>query len=289
MILEQTLVVLFDLLRKTSVSNSELAEEFSFRSDNVAQYIQWLQKSGLVIKVTAEDDPKYTLSTNYIMYKKYLTLDQLISVRNVVMKSDEPLSHQDLVDFLHLIDAQARVLDSDHISQKPMFLDEILETVATAYQGLSTRRVIHLQYTDVKYDQTVRDVEPLELFFQNNTWYLWAFCLLRDDLRTFKLKSTDDINLTYKKYIRRPFDLEDGTSDPREFQDRYFVTFELDKSLRSIVKQKFDHDKILNLPDKIVILEKDLYDPDYALAWLSQFGDKVTVALPEDLQAKLSK
>ena len=54
---------------------------------------------------------------------------------------------------------------------------------------------------------TVRTVEPVKLIFKSKDWYLYGFCLLRNDYRFFKLTRIKDLTLLPETFLRRKADV----------------------------------------------------------------------------------
>lgn len=48
---------------------------------------------------------------------------------------------------------------------------------------------------------TVRTVEPVKLIFKSKDWYLYGFCLLRNDYRFFKLTRIKDLTLLPETFL----------------------------------------------------------------------------------------
>ena len=57
-------------------------------------------------------------------------------------------------------------------------------------------RVIRFAYTDAQGAQTLRQVKPLTIVLFDNSHCLVAWCLMRDDYRTFRLDRMDDLAVT---------------------------------------------------------------------------------------------
>ena len=47
--------------------------------------------------------------------------------------------------------------------------------------------------TDSPMGETSRTIEPYLLVFQWSSWYVWGFCLMRQDCRLFKLNRMVDL------------------------------------------------------------------------------------------------
>lgn len=285
--LESAMITAFKLLENHSLKKSELSEQLGIDPKEIKPIISALRNSGLDILTVPSRDSSYHLTTALVMNKKFLRLDDFLNIRRVVSKKGPIKTQKSLNNFvLNNLDESSRFLFYGAIMAPQLMFDTISDAISTAYFAIQDRRVLTLNYTDAKKQQTVRDVEPMEIFYQDHNWYLWAFCRKRNDLRVFKLKIEDYFTKTNRHFIRRPFDLLDGTNDPRDFRDKYFVSLEFPKKMEKRVQRDFAQDKILILPDKVVILEKDLYNQNFAMTWLDQFKDRVTINEPRDLKFK---
>lgn len=58
-------------------------------------------------------------------------------------------------------------------------------------EAIVRRRVLRFSYRDNVDRVTVREVEPAKLLFKERSWYMQAWCRMRNDWRTFKLLRMD--------------------------------------------------------------------------------------------------
>lgn len=58
-------------------------------------------------------------------------------------------------------------------------------------EAIVHHRVLRFSYRDNADRLTVREVEPAKLLFKERSWYMQAWCRMRDDWRTFKLLRMD--------------------------------------------------------------------------------------------------
>lgn len=133
-------------------------------------------------------------------------------------------------------------------------------------------------------------MEPLDIFYRDGKWYLWAYCCKRGALRLFlntHIFKTQLLN--DQTYLRRPFVLEDGTDDPRDFRQRYWVDFSFKEKYFETISDQFENDKVVHLTDRVLILEKDLYNPNFASKYLQQYGKHVKIETLPKLKAQLSR
>ena len=52
--------------------------------------------------------------------------------------------------------------------------------------GILNRQVLKIEYASYNSEISERKIKPLKICFKNESWYLYAFCLLRNDYRFFK-------------------------------------------------------------------------------------------------------
>lgn len=54
-------------------------------------------------------------------------------------------------------------------------------------KSIKESKRISFQYISAQNEQTMREVDPLSLQYKLRTWYLYAYCHLRNDYREFKV------------------------------------------------------------------------------------------------------
>ena len=88
--------------------------------------------------------------------------------------------------------------------------DGLFDRLKTA---IFSRTVVEFYYYSTKGVKTHRKVEPVQLFFKHQAWYLKGFCLSRQDMRLFKLTRIKDLQLTDRHFDdRRDSEALSGTS-----------------------------------------------------------------------------
>lgn len=85
-------------------------------------------------------------------------------------------------------------LDNRHIKEK----------LATLKKAVEEQKEVQFRYVDPTGNETQRRVEPYSLLMKGQNWYLYAFCLLRQDFRLFKLSRIRDYPVTDGVFAPRP-------------------------------------------------------------------------------------
>jgi len=66
--------------------------------------------------------------------------------------------------------------------------------------AIGEQRILTLHYADEGGARTVRDVEPMGLYFWGRVWTLVGWCRLRDDFRMFRVDRIDDMIEPERKF-----------------------------------------------------------------------------------------
>ncbi|GMA31275.1 helix-turn-helix transcriptional regulator [Litorihabitans aurantiacus] len=74
--------------------------------------------------------------------------------------------------------------------------DHLARVLAVARAALAARERVHLRYTAASDATTERDVDPLELLSDGESWFLRGWCLLADGVRHFRLDRVGEITRT---------------------------------------------------------------------------------------------
>lgn len=88
-------------------------------------------------------------------------------------------------------------------------LDPPASPSAVVEQAIVQRRVLHVTYVDQAGDTSARTVEPVAVLGVRPHWYLWAWCRLRQEPRTFRLDRIADAHMTDEAAPDRGLDAAD--------------------------------------------------------------------------------
>lgn len=273
--------VLFQLLEFRSVEMTHICYTSQLTESQVLEVIDQLRKSGLVIE---EDLGVLTLKLHWVFHKKFLTFQEFLKIRNDTMQV-KPLQKRGeyrqfakrLISYEPIRDIVYDLWDNVYVNPR-----SDSHAIATSYLALQQSRIVSLDYIDVDDKETFRRVEPLEVFYRQGTWYLWAFCQMRHDVRLFRLTDQMDIHLTDHHYHKRPYLL------PRDIEhdehETYLVNLQFAKTAIDQLKIDFDLDQIIEAKNGYRVDEADLYDPEYAMAFLLKYGSDAKIIEPKQLQ-----
>lgn len=102
------------------------------------------------------------------------------------LKSVPGFAEQEEVDAL--IEILKKGTTSGHTHEPIVFVPGTLDADAHIIrQAIASSQRIKCEYLNAQGERSIRDLDPLMLFSQDEVWYLWAYCPLRESVRSFRL------------------------------------------------------------------------------------------------------
>lgn len=131
------------------------------------------------------------------------------------------------------------------------------------------------------------------VFLKDYHWYTWAYCLLRNELRIFKLTRIVETYNTNRYFTRRSYTIEDiyekEDEKPRSGLRPFTVCLQFSREMKAQVLDNFQEDEIVNNPDGTINVKKNYYTIDQAITQIISFGNKVRIIYPKELILKFIK
>jgi predicted DNA-binding transcriptional regulator YafY len=172
--------------------------------------------------------------------------------------------------------------------------DNDLEMFETLTRALKERRVIKFQYRNLDADKSQsRVAHPYHLACVDNHWYLFAYDVRRQALRTFALLRLKSPELTTERFtIPKKFNLGEylkGSFNVFKGDDDYEVVVEFDSWAADLIRGRKWHasQEIIELPKRHLRLRLRLNSIAEAERWVLSWGQHATVIRPQALANRL--
>lgn len=172
--------------------------------------------------------------------------------------------------------------------------DNELDTFEVITRALKERRVLKFQYRNLDADKAqVRLVHPYHLGCVDNHWYLFAFDVKRQAMRTFALPRLKLPELTTERFtIPKKFNLSEylkGSFSVFKGEDDYEVVVDFDSWGADLIRGRKWHasQEITELPKRQLRLRLRLNSIHEAERWVLSWGQHATVVRPQTLANRL--
>lgn len=272
------------LLQRDRVTAPYLAERFEVTRRTIGRDIDALCQAGIPVVTHRGGGGGISIADGYKIDKSVLTRDELSSVasalRGMCSVADQT--------------AIARTLDKFHIGDDAVvsLRESVVIDLASHYKGNLSEKIDQIKKAildtqligfDYYYDKgdMHRRIEPYLVVFQWTAWYVFGYCLDRQDWRLFKLQ-----RLWHLKTHEQTFTPREIPPEKRDFNAQLTDDIKLvalfDPSVRYQLIEAYGLDCYTHT-DAGLRLEVGYTNEDYICSWLLGFGGKAKVLEPQSL------
>lgn len=290
--------ILVHLQGKKKVTAQELADRFELSLRTVYRDIKALDESG--IPIIGEAGIGYSIMEGYrlppVMFTQEEASSLLLGSKFIQHFTDEAEKKQ-FDSAMYKIKAVLRSTDKDYVEELdekiaintgPVPVDDTLQLHLSAMREAAVdKRVISIEYYSAyKEETTIREAEPLGLFYYASTWHFIGWCRLRKDYRDFRLDRIRKLVLKDEHFDNAPHpslaEYIQQLKTERELQETV-VSF--DKGIaRYIQSQKYYHGFVSQEEkDGRIHMKFLVAHPNYFGRWLLMYTDKVKIESPASL------
>ena len=194
--------ILYYILEKEKVTANELADKFEVSVRTIYRDIDSISSVGVPIFTTQGKDGGIKIDNEFILNKSLFDAnekEQIITALQGLEKTNEAYKSE----LITKLSALFKIKNSNWIE-----IDFTSWGSNNTYQDLFNalkttiinKNIISFSYNSSKAEKINRKVKPIRLLFKEQDWYLYAFCLLRNDFRYFKLSRMKDLEVLAINY-----------------------------------------------------------------------------------------
>lgn len=274
--------ILYYILEKEKVTANELADKFEVSVRTIYRDIDSISSVGVPIFTTQGKGGGIKIDNEFILNKSLFDTnekEQIIAALQGLEKTNEAYKSE----LITKLSALFKIKNSNWIE-----IDFTSWGSNNTYQDLFNtlkiaiinKNIISFSYISSKAEKINREVKPIRLLFKEQDWYLYAFCLLRNNFRYFKLSRIKDLEVLAINY-------EDNFENivlKREIKYENTVNIKL-KFNKSVAFRVYDEFKAI-VEDKKGNLYVEMKIPNnYKLYnYIFSFGANVEILEPKEIR-----
>lgn len=298
---DRIVAILIQLQSKKIVKAQELADRFEVSLRTIYRDIRTLEASG--VPIYSEAGVGYALMEGYRLPPVMFTREEassFIAAEKLMQKfTDETLGNH-YASAMYKLKSVLRSDDKDWISniesnvvmqsEEKLFNDKSPNTLAILFESIAEKTQVILSYEAIQSDGiTVRNIEPVGVFHDNNNWYFLGYCHLRKDYRQFRTDRVHEIKKTKVAFSLEHDALEtylDTNKNTPTTKVRILVEKKIAKYLafeqkyHGYISEKEIEDEI-----EMTFMCRDI-ENGFA-RWFLMFGDYATILEPERLKIRI--
>lgn len=183
-----------------------------------------------------------------------------------------------------------------HYSKPKVKLAQIIKIYNEVLVAMENRNEIILEYCDNHGNCTRRKVQPHKLLLFRGEYYLVATCLLRNEIRYFKLARIKEYIITGFTF-ERDIDIDEFLKEQEKNSMGIYNGKEIDLELEitppmaNTIKERIwvDNQEIIEQNDGKIIFKAKIKEGPEVISWILSMSDCVKVLSPDSLRIEIKE
>lgn len=276
--------ILYYILEKEKVTANELADKFEVSVRTIYRDIDSISSVGVPIFTTQGKGGGIKIDNEFILNKSLFDAnekEEIIAALQGLEKTNEAYKSELITKLSALFKIKnSNWIDIDFTSWRSNnTYQDLFNTLKIA---IINKNIISFSYISSKAEKINRRVKPIRLLFKEQDWYLYAFCLLRNDFRYFKLSRIKDLEVLAINY-------EDNFENAvlkKELKYKNIVNIKL-KFDKSVAFRVYDEFKAIEEDEKGNLYVEIKIPNNYKLYnYIFSFGANVEILEPEEIRTQ---
>lgn len=280
--------IVYTLLNKQSITAKELAEHFEVSTRTIYRDVEILSYSGIPIYMSKGRGGGISLLPNFVLNKTLLTEQEKNNLITSLkaMNSLNPENHQGVIQKLSSLFGKSPEdwVEVDFSTWSKSNKEN--HNFDLAKKATLEKRLLSFDYANAKGEKSMRTIEPLKLCFKNSAWYIYGYCLNKNDMRFFKLSRIKNISLLEEHFVR-PVPQKVFQEQTDFYDESVKLKLKISKEMSHRVFDEFEIYKLQD--DGSLIAEIDYPVGSWLNQYIFSFGCHCTVLEPEYLKQEIKE
>ena len=280
--------IVYYLLQNGKATAPELAQKFEVSIRTIYRDIDAISSAGIPIYATQGKGGGISILNDYTLDKSLFSeqeQEQILTALQGMIATTEKNSNELLTKLSGLFQINStnwiEVDFSDWAHRTPQ-----QDTFNIIKEAIFQKRTISFCYFSGKGNKEKRNVRPIRLVFKSKSWYLYSFCLLRNDYRFFKLTRIKELEMLSETFTQdfTPTKIEKQI----QVENTVAVKLKFDRQAAFRVYDEFT-DNITEDSQGNLYVQIDLPDNEVLYSYVMSFSDSVEVIEPQSIREQMKK
>ncbi len=281
--------IVYHLLEKGKSTAPELAEKFEVSIRTIYQDLDTISAAGIPIYATQGKGGGIFIMQDFVLNKSLLSeqeKEQILMALQGISATEHNQTDELLMKLSGLFQSKVtnwiEVDFSEWYKNTPNY--DVFNLIKNA---IFNQYTITFSYFAREGNYSNRTVEPIKLIFKNKDWYLYGFCLLRNDFRFFKLTHIKDLEISSDTFIR---EVKSSHEIETVIKNKNFIHAKL-KFSPKVAFRVYDEftDNVSKDNQGNLYVNIDLPDNETLFSYILSFGDNVEILEPDYLRHSMKE
>lgn len=280
--IDRLINIIMTLSQRGRISAKELSEKYEVSLKTIQRDIDAIELAGIPIVSYKGKNGGYEIIENYKIVNGVINkkeMDLIYKLLDGLGKSYETNEVENLKN-------KISIGRNEKFNEGKIYIDfsgwgksdNTKEKLKRIDRALDEERVIEFTYNNLKNEESRRVVEPIKLIFKSYNWYLYAYCLEKEDYRIFKVRRIKELEVKNIPYSKR------GDNFLHIFNDRteklIDIKFKCGRDFLKRIDDYFDEYIIIDDESDNKILVVTLPEDEWLYSLFLGFGGSIEVLEP---------
>ncbi len=281
--------ILYYLLDKGTVTAPELAKKFEVSVRTIYRDIDMLSGAGIPVYTTTGHGGGIHLFDNFVLKKSLLSEQEMQDIL-IGVQSLSAVQYPDTDGVMSKLKATFQIAESDWIEIDFSRWGSIVEKEKQYFEMLKRsilgRQEIQFLYYNSLGEVSQRRCQPLKMVYKDKAWYLYAYCLKRNDYRLFRISRIKELLVT-DQYFKSHSEMKESVFSLMEEMGKP-ITIELSfpKEVSYRVYDTFEDD-VIKWNGQEIRVNVTLPETEWLYSFIMSFGNQISILYPVSLKEKI--
>ena len=277
--------IIYILLGKKTVTAKELAEHFEVSQRTIYRDIDMLSLAGIPVYTEKGKGGGISLLPEFVLNKSILSEQE----QNEILSALQGLSSVKTAETDQVLKKLSTVFNKNTVRWLDVDFSDWGYINGRAFYDFKTaileHRIAKFDYYSTFGEKTHRRIEPIQLWFKSKAWYIKGFCLMRQDIRLFKLSRVRNLSVTDEQFAERDL-LAIPPNPAPESHQKPDVTLKLKiaPEMTYRVYDEFDESFAEKQLDGSFVVEVTWPEDDWVYGTILSYGEYIEVLEPEHIR-----
>jgi len=286
--IDRMIGILSILLQQEKVTAPYLAEKFEVSRRTINRDIEQLCQAGIPLVTTQGQNGGISIIDGYKIDRTLLTSSDMQAILAGLRSLDSVSGTNRYAQLMEKLSVGAsNLLAGDShilIDLSSWYKSSLAPKIELIHAAIECTKQVSFMYFSSK-GESQRIIEPYDLVFQWSSWYVWGWCLERQEFRLFKLNRMTELQ-NGMHFEKRAVLLPDLSSE-RVFPHTYQVKALFSPEYKWRLVEEFGHDSFTKQPDGTLLFSFGFADRDNILSWILTFGKGAELLEPVEFREEL--
>lgn len=283
--LERMIGILSILLQHQKVTAPYLAEKFEVSRRTINRDIEALCMAGIPLVTEPGVNGGVSIMDNYKIDRTLLSRTDIQAILAGLRSLDSVSGTNRYAQLMEKLSAgSSNLLAGDThilIDLSSWYKASLSPKIELLHDAITCRRKVSFTYFAPK-GESQRTVEPYDLIFQWSNWYLWGWCIDREDFRLFKLGRMTGLQ-TGEPFEKRAAPLP-NLAPEQLFPYLYQVKAKIKPQYKWRLVEDYGAESFTVQPDGTLLFSAAFTDKASILGWIISFGDDAELLEPSEFR-----